>query len=131
MYIVRLGASETLLCRLHTSKIAQRALLVVSAGLQHDILNLRDALLRHFLPLVEVLLTITVLQETPQVLHLPHHTPILTALTTFHAFVNQERKFDGRAAEALGLKLMPKLILNANAILDDVDRDFNLNLDTD
>ena len=72
LLIVCLGAPDTLLGRLHTSKVARGALLVVTASLHHDILNLRDALLRHFLPLVEVLLTITVLQETPQVIHLPH-----------------------------------------------------------
>ena len=97
----------------------------------HDILNLRDVLLWHFLPLVEVLLPITVLQETPQILNLLRLSLMLTILATFHAFVNQECKFDGGTAEALGLKLMSKLVLNANAILDDVFRNFNLNLDAD
>ena len=52
---------DTLRGRLHAYKVARGALLVVTARLHHEILNFRDTLLRHFLPLVEVLLPITIL----------------------------------------------------------------------
>lgn len=114
-----------------TSVVAWSELLIVSARLHHDGLDLRDTLLRHFLPLIEVVLTVIVLQEAPDVLRLPQLSPSLAILTTLNIFVNQESKLNGRATKALGLKLMPKLVFNAIAIFDDVFGDFNLNLDTD